>query len=230
MDGAVEGEEAGVARVEDNIVFTPFNSIEERKEGHFDKNGTFIFKKEKGLVQDSWVQNIDNCQIADSSKFHKKPEEPDEPYDQVSTLRKMMSLMNKNETVIAAIRRIGVQINELRKTNRRVKSEEIKDQIKSLTGDLEELTSLADQSLFNLDKEIYEKTYSYLEKLIEQPAASTSGVSEMSVDDFESGRQGVKRKRELDDDPSDEEGDVHDMQILDNEESEDDSSEDELGI
>ena len=35
--------------IEEGMRFTPFNMKEELEEGHFDKEGTYIFKKEKEI-------------------------------------------------------------------------------------------------------------------------------------------------------------------------------------
>ncbi len=40
------GQEEGAVDVEGGMRFTPFNMREEMEEGHFDKEGTYIFKKE----------------------------------------------------------------------------------------------------------------------------------------------------------------------------------------
>ncbi|XP_074596753.1 CD2 antigen cytoplasmic tail-binding protein 2 homolog holn1 [Brevipalpus obovatus] len=204
-----ENEEAGIPRVEDNITFTPFNLREERTEGHFDEAGNFIFKKESGLVQDSWVQDVDKCQLADPSKFHKPQEDNDDSFDLSTSTYKILVHMYKNETIKAAIRRIGARINELRKENRKAKSDKISNEIKEETKKLDELTSFADQALFNEDAEIYDKTYTQLEKIASKPVASTSNNSrggnsradvqqedDDSNDEEEEGR-GKKRKNDF---------------------------------
>lgn len=205
-----ENEEAGIPRVEDNITFTPFNLREERTEGKFDDAGNFIFKKEASLVQDSWVQDVDNCQLADPSKFHKpQVDNDDDSFDLSTSTQKILVHMYKNETIKASIRRIGARINELRKENRKAKSDKISSEIKEETKKLDELTSFADQALFNEDAEIYDKTFAELERIASQPVASTSnnsrkGNSQTNVqqdddsnDDEEVESRGKKRKNEF---------------------------------
>ena len=41
------GQEDGVVDVKEGIRFTPFNMTEELEDGHFDSEGTYIFKKDK---------------------------------------------------------------------------------------------------------------------------------------------------------------------------------------
>ena len=40
------GQEEGDVGIEEGITITPFNMKEELEEGHFDKDGTYIFAKE----------------------------------------------------------------------------------------------------------------------------------------------------------------------------------------
>ena len=42
------GQEEGDVGIEEGITITPFNMKEELEEGHFDKDGTYIFAKEVG--------------------------------------------------------------------------------------------------------------------------------------------------------------------------------------
>jgi CD2 antigen cytoplasmic tail-binding protein 2 len=44
------GQEDTEVDVEDGVRFTPFNMKEELEEGHFDSEGTYIFKKEKVVM------------------------------------------------------------------------------------------------------------------------------------------------------------------------------------
>lgn len=43
---------------ETKVGFTAFNMKEELEEGHFDKNGHYLWKKEK-QIRDNWLDNID---------------------------------------------------------------------------------------------------------------------------------------------------------------------------
>ena len=64
------GEEEGAARVEDEVKMTPFNMNEELEEGHFDKDGTYIFRRDPDEIRDSWLDNIDWIKL----KSEKNPE------------------------------------------------------------------------------------------------------------------------------------------------------------
>ena len=42
-----------------DIQIMPFNMQEELEEGHFDKDGHYIWKDDKELIKDHWLDNID---------------------------------------------------------------------------------------------------------------------------------------------------------------------------
>ncbi|XP_023232302.1 CD2 antigen cytoplasmic tail-binding protein 2-like [Centruroides sculpturatus] len=54
----IEGQEDATIDYDEGIKITPFNMAEELEEGYFDKEGTFIFKKEN-QIKDNWIDNID---------------------------------------------------------------------------------------------------------------------------------------------------------------------------
>lgn len=47
---------------ETNVGFTAFNMKEELEEGHFDKDGHYLWNKEKE-IKDHWLDNIDWIQV-----------------------------------------------------------------------------------------------------------------------------------------------------------------------
>ncbi|XP_015785997.1 CD2 antigen cytoplasmic tail-binding protein 2 homolog [Tetranychus urticae] len=176
------GEEEGIDRIEGEIKFTAFNMKEELEEGHFDKDGTYIFKKDKDEVKDFWVQNIDSCAIADTSKITKEDDTSDvELVNTTVIYEKLLDLMESNETVKRAIQRLGADLKELRTRNRKEKSPALAEQIKSKSKKLEELTELADQMVIgqNADADndkipdkdkrtIYEFKYEEIEAIIKE--------------------------------------------------------------
>ncbi|XP_053208759.1 CD2 antigen cytoplasmic tail-binding protein 2 homolog [Panonychus citri] len=167
-----DGDKESHARVEDDIKFTAFNMNEEMEEGHFDKDGTYIFRKDKDEIKDAWVQDIDNCKIADVSKIQQPESDEDSkdasPVNTTSIYRKMLTMMEKNETVGKAIRRIGLSIKEMRTKKRKDKSSQLSENISSTTKKLDQLTELADQLVIGKDMDIYEKKYEQIEELINE--------------------------------------------------------------
>ncbi|XP_048514868.1 CD2 antigen cytoplasmic tail-binding protein 2 homolog isoform X2 [Athalia rosae] len=57
-----EGTEDGPVAAETDVGFTAFNMKEELEEGHFDKDGHYLWKKEK-QIRDNWLDNIDWVQV-----------------------------------------------------------------------------------------------------------------------------------------------------------------------
>lgn len=55
--------EDGPSAPEANVGFTAFNMKEELEEGHFDKEGHYLWKKEK-QIRDNWLDNIDWIQVS----------------------------------------------------------------------------------------------------------------------------------------------------------------------
>ena len=45
-DNEIQGEEDGMARIDGETKFTPFNMKEEMEEGHFDADGHYLWKKQ----------------------------------------------------------------------------------------------------------------------------------------------------------------------------------------
>lgn len=58
-DRMFDGQEKATITFDGETKITAFNMEEEMQQGHFDKEGTFIFKKEKEEIKDSWLDNID---------------------------------------------------------------------------------------------------------------------------------------------------------------------------
>ena len=52
--------------LEDGVKITPFNLREEQEEGTFTKDGNFVWKKEKEIV-DSWLDNVDWVKVKEMS-------------------------------------------------------------------------------------------------------------------------------------------------------------------
>lgn len=60
------GAEDGPSAPETNVGFTAFNMKEELEEGHFDKQGHYLWNKEKE-IRDNWLDNIDWMQVCRTS-------------------------------------------------------------------------------------------------------------------------------------------------------------------
>ena len=98
--------------VEDGVKITPFNLKEEQEEGTFTKDGNFVWKKEKEIV-DSWLDNVDWVKVKEmSAEENKKKDANDEAedeaeanYDELDMYKQCLGLMKEGETVARAIKR-----------------------------------------------------------------------------------------------------------------------------
>ncbi|VDM16258.1 unnamed protein product [Hydatigera taeniaeformis] len=122
------GQEPGTIGFDSDIVITPFNMREElEEEGHFDANGTFIFKRvahfhfQTNDVGDNWLEDVDwnevrrneQAGVGDGGvpKTTTMVEEealPEVTVDQQTELyRRAACLLRSGETVLRALRRLG---------------------------------------------------------------------------------------------------------------------------
>ena len=190
-----DGEEEGNLHREGEIMITPFNIKDELKEGHFDDQGTFIFRKEKEEIRDNWIDNIDWQTIKETDETEpgdRKEEDSsesseDEGYkrnekksDSIDCLKRLIGLMNPDETVQRAMQRLGksklknVKKNAANKYRQQKakqtdkppagaepSSEEREEQERK--ANLNSLIELSNQMLSDGDMNIYEKKREALE-------------------------------------------------------------------
>lgn len=57
------GTEDGPSAPEASVGFTAFNMNEELEEGHFDRDGHYLWNKEK-QIRDNWLDNIDWVRVS----------------------------------------------------------------------------------------------------------------------------------------------------------------------
>lgn len=60
------GQEDKTIEYDGSIKITPFNMEDEMEEGHFDKDGMFIFNRDKPEIRDNWLDNIDWVKVSSS--------------------------------------------------------------------------------------------------------------------------------------------------------------------
>lgn len=165
----IEGEEDGVDRQEGEQKMTAFNMKEEMEEGHFDKDGHFIWNNEKE-IQDNWLDNIDWHKIKHSQESANKymisedglgadsdSGEENEQFNEISLYKSMLQYMKPKETVNKALKRLGGEYMKLSSVERlrRKKAGTLHD-----NKEVTQLTELANQILTkqgNMD--IYQETY-----------------------------------------------------------------------
>ncbi|KAL1494010.1 hypothetical protein ABEB36_009683 [Hypothenemus hampei] len=207
----IEGEEDGFARQDGEQKMTAFNMREELEEGHFDRDGHFIWDNEKE-VRDNWLDNIDWQKIKHPStnKYdidlsgldadNDSDEESESDFSELETYKQILAFMKPRETINKALKRLGGDIAKLSSVERlkRKKAGTLKE-----SEDVTKLTELANQLLTVLgNMDIYQETYEVIEaKIKNKGKTNQNAVKEPELDmyseDFD-----TKEKQKLKDTPS----------------------------
>ncbi|XP_076473116.1 CD2 antigen cytoplasmic tail-binding protein 2-like [Babylonia areolata] len=173
----IEGQEEQTIDFDDDIQITPFNMRDEMEEGHFDRDGTFIFDKSKN-IRDNWIENIDWVRIKESERqkaqemidAREEAEEAEAPaVDKSAIYREMLEILEPQESVAKALRRLGKSKGKKLTTAQRWKAKRQKTENgESADGDAEKveqdkktmlrLTEMADLLVQDGVMEIYEAT------------------------------------------------------------------------
>ncbi|CAG9818368.1 unnamed protein product [Phaedon cochleariae] len=204
----IEGEEDGIDRQEGEQKMTAFNMKEEMEEGHFDKQGHFIWNNEKE-VRDNWLDNIDWQRIKHSSDSKDKynvdeqglgaesdsESETGDKFDEILSYKNMLQYMRAKETVNKALKRLGGADMKLSSVERlkRKKAGTLID-----NKDVINLTELANGILTKLgNMDVYQETYEHIQaKVADSEKKNRAVVSEpeldMYADDFDEKEKKVK--------------------------------------
>ncbi|XP_055629243.1 CD2 antigen cytoplasmic tail-binding protein 2 homolog isoform X2 [Toxorhynchites rutilus septentrionalis] len=212
-DNEIEGEEEGIARVDGEMKFTPFNMKEEMEEGHFDADGHYLWKK-GAEIRDNWLDNIDWVKIKNDPDYKDKKgegevrglgesdseDEEDEKskrVDSCTIYRNILEMMEPKETIKKALQRIGKKNAKLTTAQRwkMKKAGTLDDSSEKVTR----LTELANEILTregNMD--IYEETYEMVQKKITEGSAATKDELDMYADDFDHKEKGKLKEVRFD--------------------------------
>lgn len=210
-----EGTEDGPVAPETNVGFTAFNMKEELEEGHFDKEGHYLWNKEK-QIRDNWLDNIDWIQVkpTSGSTMTKKEkdksgvadsdsedDEMDITFDPVHLYKQILDYLQPGETVSKALCRLGKGKKRLTTAERWKRKKEGK----SLQTDdhnsaqITKLTELANELLTRTgNMDIYQESYEQIKKKVEDrgkhshPSKKEADL-DMYADDFD-----VKERAKLD--------------------------------
>ncbi|CAF0733994.1 unnamed protein product [Rotaria sordida] len=203
------GQEKATIGFDDEVKITPFNIEEEMEEGHYDESGCFQWrKKDKDEVHDAWLDEIDwtnvkNYKLKNSQTTEENPDDPskmnssnddedddetnDNQFNEANTLKSILAIMQPNETVVRAIKRLGAAATS-NKSKQRIKQrkplpgeiptaspvELTSEELKKNKLLLEEMTGLADQFVSNGQLDIYQETYEQLKKKLDRLQSSAS--------------------------------------------------------
>ncbi|XP_048752590.2 CD2 antigen cytoplasmic tail-binding protein 2-like isoform X2 [Ostrea edulis] len=183
----IEGQEDTTIDSYEGIKITPFNMKEELEEGHFDKDGMYIFDKTKE-IQDSWIENIDWVKIKekekgkiDDSDDSESDEEDD--FDEKGIFTEILSLLQPSETIAKALRRLGGKKGKIQSASQRWKTKKQKTQAgdEQSEEDREKflrLTELADKVLSSGNMEVYEMTHEKVNYLLKKFEPSKTEIPE----------------------------------------------------
>ncbi|ODM90978.1 CD2 antigen cytoplasmic tail-binding protein 2 [Orchesella cincta] len=119
----IEGQEEGTLEFDGETRITPFNMKDELEEGYFDGNGMYIWNKRDGEIKDSWLDSVDWMKVKQKDSSTSKPptsaatddmdtdsKGDNEPVDVLSLYKQMLQLLQPGESVLKAIKRIGVEL------------------------------------------------------------------------------------------------------------------------
>lgn len=216
----IEGVEEGPTAPETNVGFTAFNMKEELEEGHFDKEGHYVWNKEKE-IRDNWLDNIDWMQIKPSSTASIKKdtesrekhgladsdsdeEGPDIMFNPTRLYKQILEYLKPGETVSKALCRLGKgkkRLTTAERWKKKKEKQEIEDDENSIN--ITKLTELANELLTRTgNMDIYQESYEQIKKKIgagEKHAHPSKQEAELDMyaDDFDE-----KEKAKLDESES----------------------------
>ncbi|KAJ8952945.1 hypothetical protein NQ318_006562 [Aromia moschata] len=201
----IEGEEEGIPRQEGEQKMTAFNMNEEMEEGHFDKQGHFIWSNEKE-IRDNWLDNIDWQKIQTSSESKHKyninegdlgeesnsESETDDNFDEIETYKIMLEYMKPGESVNKALKRLAgddIKLSSVERLRRK------KAGTLNTNEGVIKLTELANQILTNMgNMDVYQETYEQIKANIDgkekkNKSAMKEAELDMYSDDFDTKEQ-----------------------------------------
>lgn len=204
----IEGQEDGMARQEEGHRMTAFNMKEEMNEGHFDKEGHFIWKNDEE-IRDNWLDNIDWHKVKDNpnSQYNLTDtalglgDDSDgsdlEAFDETKNYQEMLNFMNPGETVNKALNRLGGKNKKLSSVER-LKRKKAGTLVEN--QDVVKLTALANDNLTALgNMNIYQETYESISKKIHKKMKPLEAEDDMFADDFNSAAKPSSSKAETED-------------------------------
>ncbi|XP_066593547.1 CD2 antigen cytoplasmic tail-binding protein 2 homolog [Prorops nasuta] len=208
----IEGIEDDPVAPEANIGFTAFNMKEELEEGHFDKDGHYLWNKEK-QIRDNWLDNIDWVQIKPSTTNVKQKDEgseskglaesgsdsdegPDIMFDPTQLYRKILEFLQPTETVSKALCRLGKGKKRMTNAERWKKKKQAQSTDSAEDNDtnshkIVKLTELANDLLTRTgNMDIYQETYEQIKRKVERGEKSSHPLKQeaeldMYADDFD---------------------------------------------
>lgn len=206
----IEGDYDSTARQVEGQRITAFNMKEEMEEGHFDRDGHFIWKNEKE-IRDNWLDNIDWQKISkskgkynldddeanlQSSSSSDEDDSPRKNFDELTTYKEIIKYMKPKETINKTLKRLGGSNMKLSSVERlkRKKAGTLQTNI-----DVTNMTELVNNILTYMgNMNVYQETYEEIQNKIDKNSNKNNGNApkemelDMYADDFD-----VKEKEKL---------------------------------
>ncbi|CAD6238500.1 GSCOCG00008461001-RA-CDS [Cotesia congregata] len=208
-ENEIEGVEDGPMSKETKVGFTAFNMKEELEEGHFDKDGHYLWKKEK-QIRDNWLDNIDWVKV-DTTEDSKTdvPEKTEKGlgdsdsdddddnvtsglFDPTELYRQILEYLQPRETVSKALCRLGKGKKQISSAERWKRKKAGLSETDENSEKIIKLTELSNELLTRTgNMDIYQETYEAIKYKINQAEkhshpAKHEAESDMFADDFDS--------------------------------------------
>ncbi|KAJ7940541.1 hypothetical protein B0H13DRAFT_2245964 [Mycena leptocephala] len=159
-----------------------FNMRDEMEEGKFTEDGTYVKSFDPHGVHDRWMEGLDEREIKLARRRKKQHErqqkdriraeekEIEESGGKGALERELLAMLNKGETVLEALQRLGIQAKKTGQTKKagKVKADDAMNVDKSadLPSAIERITHLASTIMSLGDTDIYSKTYEELVRAV----------------------------------------------------------------
>ncbi|XP_046745302.1 CD2 antigen cytoplasmic tail-binding protein 2 homolog [Diprion similis] len=211
-----EGTEDDPVAAETDVGFTAFNMKEELEEGHFDKDGHYLWNKEK-QIRDNWLDNIDWVQIKSGGRegtsdktddkvkgladSDSEDDEQDVMFDSAPLYKKILEYLRPGETVSKALRRLGKGNKRMTTAERWKKKKEAQAGVETNENadKITQLTEFANELLTRTgNMDIYEESYEQIKKKIEMSGKQSHPSKQEAELDMYSDDFDVKEKAKLD--------------------------------
>ncbi|XP_034936831.1 CD2 antigen cytoplasmic tail-binding protein 2 homolog [Chelonus insularis] len=237
-----EGVEEGPMSKEAKVGFTAFNMKEELEEGHFDKDGHYLWDKEK-KIRDNWLDNIDWIKIEprtgtsednankdgddNGEKGIADSESDDEAesnlnFNPTELYKQIFEYLKPGETVSKALCRLGKGKKPISSAERWKRKKAGLSETDENSEKIIKLTELANTLLTRTgNMDIYQETYEAIKRKIEsadnKSLAAKPAELDMYSDDFDTKEQNKLTKNEVK--PSGESSGSNSIQDQDNTEN-----------
>ncbi|XP_075213830.1 CD2 antigen cytoplasmic tail-binding protein 2 homolog [Lycorma delicatula] len=171
-----------------SIPLTPFNMKEELKEGYFDSDGTYHWKKQQNDFDDNWLEHVNWNNVHSykmKSLIHDTADSDSEDrFSSVESYKKILTYLKPKETVAKALCRLGGK--NILKTSERWKLKKLGKFINTNADNCQKITDLTALANCVLTKtgnaDIYQETYERLnERLKELEATCKQGNKQVSL-------------------------------------------------